>query len=470
MRITKRACEQLAKAWPTATEGRQYFWDDTLPGFGIRGESGTTMTFVLRYRIKGAKNQRYAKLGDWPGTEPEVARSAAEDIKAAARVGRDLLGERRAAQEEAEGAKRLAAVNALQVSALLDGWRATIDSVIADKLARGQSVLYERELLRIEKKTLRPEIGSLSVAGLNPELFQALVLLQGSPSAARNLRATIVRFVKFANADMVRRGLTTRWPTQFAVEGTARSRTNLYTLEEAARIWIAAGTMGRRGALIRWLLLTGCRRIEAQKVEWSHVRIDDPELGPFWEQPGRLTKNGKVHRVPLSVPAVALLRWLPPRETKASGRSDLIFAGRGGKLVGDWTVVRRALLEQANIDTGTLHDIRRTIVSTLGHHGFDPQVADTLLNHAASNTMGGVMGVYQRSELWMKRREAITRWTDLLMQAVGRIMNKPVSPEIWGFNQPFTDARILRPERAKAPAQAARRRRGAGRTRSATQA
>jgi hypothetical protein len=59
-------------------------------------------------------------------------------------------------------------------------------------------------------------------------------------------------------------------------------------------------------------------------------------------------------------------------------------------------------------------------VSALGDQGFDPEVADKLLNHSAANTMSGVMGVYQRSELWLKRREAIEVWTGLLMAAVGR--------------------------------------------------
>jgi hypothetical protein len=72
-------------------------------------------------------------------------------------------------------------------------------------------------------------------------------------------------------------------------------------------------------------------------------------LGPYWEQPGRLTKSKEPHRVPLAAPGVAMLRWLPPRVTKKAGPAALVFAGRGNKTVGGWTLIRRALLASADV-------------------------------------------------------------------------------------------------------------------------
>lgn len=273
---------------------------------------------------------------------------------------------------------------------------------------------------------------------------------------ARSLRSALVRFTKWANAEMTRRGVPVRWPVAFKVEGRPRSREHRFTLEEAARLWIAAGALGRRGALVRWMLLTGCRRGDAAHMAWEHLRPNDPVLGPHWEQPQRSTKNRRSHRVPLSAPAVALVRWLPPRESRDRGVATLVFAGRGNRPVGGWTLVKRALLDGAGLDVGTLHDFRRTLVSALGDHGFDPQVADALLNHSAAATMGGVMGVYQRSELWEKRREAVALWADLLMGAVGKEKGAPVSFVTWDFEAPFEDVKIIRPGRpAPASGQAA---------------
>jgi integrase len=204
--------------------------------------------------------------------------------------------------------------------------------------------------------------------------------------------------------------------------------------------------MGRRGALVRWILLKACRRVEAQFVEWGHVHLDDAVIGPYWQQPAHLTKTDTPHRVPLSPPAVALLRWLPPRRSSEGEKAKLIFAGEGNRPVGSWTDVRRQMLSLAGVEQGTLHDIRRTVVSTLGHHGFDPQVVDTLLNHAAATTMGGVMGVYQRSDFWAQRRRAIEVWADLLMERVAARQKVALDRATWGFAEPFKEVRLKRPK------------------------
>ncbi len=62
---------------------------------------------MLRYRIRGEPRQRFATLGEYPAVSPDAARTEANAIKTAARHGRDLLAERRAAlAAEAPGAAR----------------------------------------------------------------------------------------------------------------------------------------------------------------------------------------------------------------------------------------------------------------------------------------------------------------------------------------------------------------------------
>jgi hypothetical protein len=92
---------------------------------------------------------------------------------------------------------------------------------------------------------------------------------QEEVATARNLRAVLVRFAAFANDRFILDRLSLRLPTSYDLRlcGLIRSRDHAYTLDEAAALWIGAGEMGRRGALARWILLTACRRIEAQFVE-----------------------------------------------------------------------------------------------------------------------------------------------------------------------------------------------------------
>ena len=155
---------------------------------------------------------------------------------------------------------------------------------------------------------LRPALARETVGGLDPELLQALVAAQTTPSNQRNVRAVLVHFIKYAKTHLLLQGIKVAWPTTFEVTGKVRSRRTRYSMEDAARTYIAAGTLGRRGAAVRWMMLTACRRTEAAKMSRKALALDDAVLGPNWLQSVKLPHNHEAHRVPLSPPAVALAR------------------------------------------------------------------------------------------------------------------------------------------------------------------
>lgn len=455
MRIGKRSLDELARRWEKAAGNgapivREVHWDDELRGFGVRRQNDRSVSFVLKYRVKGDPRQRFLTLGEWPSVHPDSAREAARQVKEAAALGRDLVAERevvaaRLAAEAAELRRR-----AIPITEILNAWRATLEAERDRKAAAGISVVNERELLRLEARHLRPFVAGATVGSFDPDSLQALLDRQTGHSAALNLRTLIGRMARFARSWLLERGITVDWQRRYTVaQAKPPGRDHRYSLEEAARLWIAAGTLGRRGALVRFLLLTAGRRTECAGLRWSQIIFEHPTLGSHYELQAAHVKHKRTTRVPLSATAVALLRWLPPRETRRAGETDLVFAGRGNRPIGGWTDVRRALLRAARVPDGTLHDIRRTVVSTLGDHGWEPAVVDRLLNHAGSATMSGVMAVYQRSELWDQQRRALDAWTDLLMNEVAKASRKEPGPGSWGFTEPFQDARISRPRRPR---------------------
>jgi hypothetical protein len=87
------------------------------------------------------------------------------------------------------------------------------------------------------------------------------------------------------------------------------------------------------------------------------------------------------------------------------------FSGRMDNSFGD---LMDALREATGI-TFRLHDFRRAAVSAMAEHGVDFAVADGLLNHAASVSRGGMLGVYQRSELKPAKRRAIQLWESAVL-------------------------------------------------------
>jgi len=137
-----------------------------------------------------------------------------------------------------------------------------------------------------------------------------------------------------------------------------------------------------------WLyLLTGARKSELLRAEWSHVDWDRSEL----KIPD--TKAGRVHYVPLSGPALALLREIPrvdsnpyilvgrgPRsattEEKAQTHTHLINISK------PWDRVRKA----AGVEDVRLHDLRRTVGSWLAQAGNSLHLIGRVLNHSNPST------------------------------------------------------------------------------------
>ena len=126
-----------------------------------------------------------------------------------------------------------------------------------------------------------------------------------------------------------------------------------------------------------WLyLLTGVRKSELLAAQWDDIDWQRQEL--------RLgeTKAGRVHYVPLSAPALAILRELPRLEG-----NPYILPGhiRGRPLVNinrPWTRIRKA----AGVEDVRLHDLRRTVGSWLAQSGNSLHLIGRVLNHSNPNT------------------------------------------------------------------------------------
>ena len=134
-------------------------------------------------------------------------------------------------------------------------------------------------------------------------------------------------------------------------------------------------------------LLTGARKSELLQAQWVHVDWDRSEL----KIPD--TKAGRVHYIPLSGPALALLREIP----KAEG-NPFILVGRGPRgataeekaktpthlvnISKPWNRVRKA----AGVEDVRLHDLRRTVGSWLAQSGNSLHLIGRVLNHSNQST------------------------------------------------------------------------------------
>jgi integrase len=148
--------------------------------------------------------------------------------------------------------------------------------------------------------------------------------------------------------------------------------------EELPRLAAAIGqdpNLYARAAL--WLyLLTGVRKTELLTTRWADVDLARGEL--------RLpeTKAGRTHYVPLSPPAVALLRALP----REAGNPYLLPGLKPGSHLVNIEKPWRRVRKVAGVEDVRLHDLRRTVGSWLAQAGSSLPLIGRVLNHTDPKT------------------------------------------------------------------------------------
>jgi hypothetical protein len=85
--------------------------DDAVRGFGIRKYADGSASYIVKYAVNG--QPRRHTLGAVRKGNLKKMRSLAEEVKARARIGEDIIGEKKAAAAEKKAAESAATVGAL---------------------------------------------------------------------------------------------------------------------------------------------------------------------------------------------------------------------------------------------------------------------------------------------------------------------------------------------------------------------
>src|SRR5262249_61957030 len=167
-----------------------------------------------------------------------------------------------------------------------------------------------------------------------------------------------------------------------------------------------------RGARLKLLLISGCRRDELAKLRWSELSDDFSML----RLPGERTKNGRAHEIALPPLAQEILR-----SVKRVERSPFVFTGATGKTpVSGWSKIKDRLDElmlaeareergdDAVIERFRVHDLRRSCASGMASIGIPPHVVEAVLNHI-SGAKAGVAGTYNVEQYSGEKKAALER-------------------------------------------------------------
>src|SRR5262249_17223368 len=194
------------------------------------------------------------------------------------------------------------------------------------------------------------------------------------------------------------------------------------------------------------LIVTGQRLREIGDLEWAEINWQDRQIElpetPRGANKGR-TKNGMPHLVPLSAPALAILRAIPRQEGQR-----LVFLGHRGRGMTSYSRQKDKLdkaIPTAPIAAGkppnpkrTLPHNRPTSASGTGKalvaRGEDgklekyrfclPHVVEMLISHVSGHK-AGVAGTYNVEDYLEERQAALEQWGAHLVGLVdGQVMTR----------------------------------------------
>jgi integrase len=363
------------------------YFDDDLPGFGIRLRASGKRSFIFQYQV-GAKQRRIA-LGAQGALTVPAARKIAGDLHARVRLGEDPAATKR------EGQRRAA-----------DTVEATLRFYLPEKKHVLRSSSYEaveRHLLHHAKSLHGLGVASVTRRDI-AEVLARLVSTNGSIAANRT-RASLQAFFGWA----ITRGLVEQNPAVGTHRAPESTRSRVLPLAELAHVWRACGD-DAYGAVIKMLILTGQRRDEIGGLRWDEVRDNTVVL------PGDRTKNRRPHVVPLSAPAQAILAGRPRT-------SEFVFDNLRSWAYGKQRLDARLAAAGVKLEKWIQHDLRRSVATGTAELGIAPHIVEAVLNHVSGHK-AGIAGVYNRATYEKEKRAALAMWADHVIATVeGRALN-----------------------------------------------
>jgi integrase len=387
MRLTASTIRSLALP---PGQNDKTFWDDDVPGFGVRIRAGGSRTWVIQYKI-GGKHRRLP-LGLVAALDPGKARTTAKDLLTAVRLGRDPAG------EKLERKQKIAETFGALLPRYLTWQRSRLKPRSYEEVERHlvahAKPLHTRAIGQIDRRAIAVRLGEIAESS--------------GPSAANSVRRSLSAYFTW----LLREGIIEANPvlnTNQAEEGGPRQR--LLTDAELASIWHALGA-DQYSSILKLLVLTGARRNEIGGLRWSEIDFNHAVV----TLPPERTKNRREFCIPLVPAALAILKVQPRRLRSDGSPCDFVF-GHGDRVWQSWSqskleLDRRIAARSEAIKDWRLHDFRR-LISTIMHERLAvmPHIIEACLNHV-SGYKAGIAGIYNVAKYDELKRIALHKWAD----------------------------------------------------------
>jgi integrase len=225
------------------------------------------------------------------------------------------------------------------------------------------------------------------------------------PETASRLRGRIERVLDAAKAQGLRGGENpARWRGH--LDQLLPKRQRLTRGRHAAMAYAEVPTfmenLGTRQSTaaraLEFAILTAARSGEVLGLRWEEIDLDQA----VWTVPANRMKAGREHRVPLSKPALKLLKSL-----REAGGGEFVFPGQkpGNGLS---VMALEMVLRHMKIEGVTVHGFRSSFRDWAAERtNFPNEVCEAALAHVIQNK---AEAAYRRGDLFDKRRKLMEAW------------------------------------------------------------
>lgn len=361
-------------------EGRDYqLFDSEVRGFAVCIYRSGSRAFTLDYRHAG--RQRRMTIGRWPEWTTTAARERAKELRREIDAGEDPLAQREQGRE------------APRFQDLIDRYAEVHLPNLAPTNASDQKSML--------KKLVAPDWGNRLVTEITPydveKLLNKIAAGRARPSKAKpNNRARKLQGAKPTPIRANRTGEVLRkmftyaqswgWRDDNPASGFRRRienpRERFLSQQEIRKLAAALEKAEDRRAadIIRLCMLTGARVGEVRQARFEHFNLEHLS----WTKPASMTKQRKIHRLPISDEAAAIVRQ---RQMLVPRGSPWLFPGDvPGQPVKEIRRFWIRIQKEVGIPDVRIHDLRHTFASLLVSGGASLEMIGKLLGHSQTQT------------------------------------------------------------------------------------
>lgn len=362
-------------------------------GLHLQVKATGARSWILRAKV--GNRRRDIGLGGYPDVSLALARDGAREARDMIRRGVDPVEERSARKQ----ALKVAQAKALSFSEAAAQCHQT-------KVPEFRNVKHQTDWISSINRYADPIIGDLPVASIElPHVVSVLEpIWQTKTETATRVRQRIEAVLGWATVSGCRTGDNpARWKGN--LEHVLPNPSKIRTVRHFPAIpWHEVGyfmdALRRRDGVsaraLEFLILTAARSGEVRLAVWDEIDIDRA----VWTIRGNRMKAGRKHQVPLSDPALDLLRALPRFE----GAPHVFSSPRGGSL-SDMSI--SAVCRRMEVNA-VPHGFRSTFKDwARSSTAYPDEVSELALAHVSSDA---TRAAYARDELLAKRARLMSDW------------------------------------------------------------